>query len=80
MEQQTKYCTWYTVLLVLIFTYENKFSGIIYSLFRGRQHVFLPIFGTKFVVKVATNILKRRLINTKVISKIFLNREFSTEK
>ena len=39
---------------VLFLTSDNEFSGIIYSLFRGRQNIFLTIFSTKFVVKCAT--------------------------
>ena len=39
---------------------DNEFSGIIYSLFRGRQNIFLTIFSTKFVIKCATEILKVR--------------------
>ena len=39
-------------------TSSNEFSGIIYSLFRERQNIFLTIFSTKFVVKCATKILK----------------------
>ena len=41
---------------VLFLTSENEISGIIYSLFRGRQNIFKIIFGTKFVVKCATKI------------------------
>ena len=43
---------------VLFLTSDNEFSGIIYSLFRGKQNIFLIIFSTKFVVKCATKILK----------------------
>ena len=43
---------------VLLLTSYNKLSVIIYSLFRGRQNIFLAIFSTKLVVNCATNILK----------------------
>ena len=36
---------------MLFLTSDNEFSGIIYSLFRGSQNIFLTIFRTKFVVK-----------------------------
>ena len=39
---------------VLFLTCDNEFSGKIYSIFRGRQNIFLTIFSTKFVVKCAT--------------------------
>ena len=65
---------------VLFLTSDNEFSGIIYSLFRGRQTIFLTIFSTKFVVKCATKIFKIGSQKQKLCPKIFLNREFSTEK
>ena len=43
---------------VLFLTSDNEFLGIICSLFRGRQNIFLTIFGIKFVVKCATKILE----------------------
>ena len=43
---------------VLFWTSDNEFLGIIYSLFRGRQNIFLRVFNTKFVVKCAMKILK----------------------
>ena len=43
---------------MLFLTSDEKFLGIIYSLFRGRQNIFLTIFNTKFVVKYAIKILK----------------------
>ena len=55
----------------------NEFSGIIYSLFRGRQNIFLTIFSTKFVVKCAIKILKIGCQKQKPCPKIFLNRKFS---
>ena len=59
------------------FTSENEISGIIYSLFM----VFSTIFITKFVVKCATKKKnENRLTNTKVMSEIVLNREFSIKK
>ena len=39
-------------------TSENGFSEINYSLFKGRQNIFLTIFITKVVVKRAAKILK----------------------
>ena len=36
---------------VLFLTSETEISGIIYSLFRDRQNIFLTIFCTKSVVK-----------------------------
>ena len=47
-----------TVSNVLFLTFDNEFSGIIYSLFGGRQNIFLKIFSTKFVIKCAAEILK----------------------
>ena len=70
-----KYCTH----PVLFLNSENKVLGIIYILFRGRQIIFL-IFTIKFVVKCATKILKINWQIKKLPSKIFLNKEFSTEK
>ena len=43
---------------MLFLASDNEFSGIIYSLCRGRQNNFLTRFSTKFVVKCATKILK----------------------
>ena len=43
---------------MLFLTSDNEFLGIIYSLFRGRQNIFLTRFSTKFVVKCATKILQ----------------------
>ena len=45
-------------LKVFFWTSENEFLGIIYSLLRGRQNIFLTIVSFKFVVKYATQILK----------------------
>ena len=45
-------------LNVLFLTSDNDFSGIMYSLFGGRQTIFLTIISTKFVVKCAAKILK----------------------
>ena len=42
---------------VLFLTFDSEFSGIMYSLFRGRQTIFLTIFSTKFVVKCAAKSL-----------------------
>ena len=58
----------------------SEFSGIIYSLFRGWQNVFLTIFSTKFVITCATKVLKNQLTKTKVMSKNIFNKEFSIEK
>ena len=65
---------------VLFLTSDNEFLGIIYSLFRGTQNIFLTIFSTKFVVKCATKILKFSWQKQRLCPKIFLNREFSIEK
>ena len=65
---------------VLFLTSDNEFLGIIYSLFRDRQNIFLTIFSTKFVVKCATKILKISWQEQKLYPKIFLNKEFSIEK
>ena len=43
---------------MLFLTLENEISVIVYSLFRGRQNIFLTIFSTKFVVKYPTKVLK----------------------
>ena len=45
-------------LMCVFLMSENEFSGIIYSLFRGGQNIFLTIFSIKFVVKCATKIFK----------------------
>ena len=42
---------WITGTNVLFLSFENEFSGIMYSLFGGRQTIFLSIFSTKFIVK-----------------------------
>ena len=42
---------------VLFLTFDNEFLGIIYSLFGGRQNIFLTMFSTK-LVKCAAKILK----------------------
>ena len=34
---------------VLFLTFDNEFLGVMYSLFGGRQNIFLAIFSTKFV-------------------------------
>ena len=44
--------------IVLLLTSENDISRIIYSLFKGRQNIFLTLSSTKFVLKCATKILK----------------------
>ena len=36
---------------MLFVTTENEISWIIYSLFRGKQTIYLTLFSTKFVVK-----------------------------
>ena len=40
------------LLHITFLTSNNEFSGIIYSLFRGRQNIFLTIISTKFVINV----------------------------
>ena len=58
-----------TVINVLFLTSENEILGIIYSLFRGRQNIFLTIFSIKLDVKCATKFLKIGWqIYTKVMS------------
>ena len=58
----------YSYSNVLFLTSENEISGLIYSLFRGRQNIFLPIVRSK-VVKCAANILKVGLTNISYIQK-----------
>ena len=53
----SKYCAENRCRAVFLMS-DNEFSGIIYSLLRGRQTIFLTIFNTKFIVKCATKILK----------------------
>ena len=43
---------------VLFLTVDNEFSGIMYSLFGGRQNIFLTIFSNKFVIKCSAVVLK----------------------
>ena len=43
---------------VLFLTSDNEFSRIMYSLFGGRQNIFLIVFSSKCVVKCAAKILK----------------------
>ena len=43
---------------MLFLSFDNEFSGIMYSLFGGRQNIFLTIFIIKFVIKCAAKILK----------------------
>ena len=38
---------------VLFLTADNEFSWVMYSLFGGRQNIFLTVFSTKFFVKCA---------------------------
>ena len=38
--------------VLLFFTSKNEILEIFYSLFRGRQNIFLTIFSTKFVINV----------------------------
>ena len=62
---------------VLYLTFDNEFSGIMYSLFGGRQNIFLTIFSTKFVVKCAAKILKIGWQIKILCPKLFLNRDFA---
>ena len=64
------------VINVLFLTSENEISGIIYSLFRGRQNIFLTIFSIKLDVKCATKILKISLQIQKLCPQVFLNTFF----
>ena len=43
---------------MLFLTFDNEFSGIMYSLFGGRQTISLTIFSNKFVIKCAAKNLK----------------------
>ena len=65
---------------VLFLTSDNEFSGIIYSLFKGRQNIFQTIFSNKFVIQCATRSWKIGWQKQKLCPQIFLNREFSIEK
>ena len=58
---------------------EKVISGIIYSLLKVMQNIFLTIFSTKFVVKCATKNLKIDWQIKKLCPKTFLNRKFSIE-
>ena len=40
------FCPVYRTPIVLIMTFENEFSGIIYNFFRGRQNVFSTMSST----------------------------------
>ena len=62
---------------MLFLTFGNEFSGIMYSLYGGRQNIFLTIFGTKFVVKCAAKNLKIGQQIKILCPKIILNRDFA---
>ena len=55
---------------VLFLTFDNEFSGIMYSLFGGRQTMFLTMFSNKFVVKCVAKKFKNRLTNKDFMPKI----------
>ena len=61
---------------VLFLSFDNEFSGIMYSLFGGKQNIFLTIFSTKFVVKCAAKILKIVQQIKILCPKLILNRDF----
>ena len=48
---------------MLFLTFDNEFSGIMYSLFGGRLTTYLTIFSTKFVIKCAAKNVENRLTN-----------------
>ena len=62
---------------VLFLNFDNEFFGIMYSLFGGRQNIFLTIFITKFVVKCAANILKIGEQMKILCPKLILNSDFA---
>ena len=39
-------------------TFEDEFSGIIHSFFRGKKNMFLTVLSTKFIIKYPAKILK----------------------
>ena len=53
---------------VLFLTFDNKFSEIKYSLFGGRQNIFLTIFST--CRKMCSKIFENRLTGTDFMPKI----------
>ena len=65
---------------MLFSTSANTNPQIIYSLFRGKQHIYLSIVRSKYVVKCISKILKIGWQIQKLCPKIILNRVFSIEK
>ena len=65
---------------MLFLTFVNEFSGVMYSLFGGKQNIFLTIFSTEFVVKCAAKILKiGKQINI-LCPRLILNRDFASAR
>ena len=62
---------------MFFWTSENEFSGIIYSLFRGRQNIYITIFSTCH--KMCNKMFGNRLTNTSYVQNIF-DRESAIEK
>ena len=62
---------------MLFLTFDHEFSGIMYSLFGGRQTNFLTIFCTKFVVKCTAKSLKIGKQIKMLCPKLILNRDFA---
>ena len=65
---RTKHQILQCIANVLFLTSDNDFLRIMYSLFRGRQNIFLKIFSTKFVVMCNKN-FENRLTKIKFTSK-----------
>ena len=55
----------------LFLTPDNEFLGIIYSLLRGWQNIFLAIFNAKFVLKCAKTFWKSVDKNKCYVQKYF---------
>ena len=62
---------------MLFSTSANTNPQIIYSLFRGKQHIYLSIVRSKYVVKCISKILKIGRQIQKLCPKIILNKVFS---
>ena len=46
------------IKLMCFLSFDNEFSQIMYSLFGGKQTIFLTLFSTNFVIKCAAKNLK----------------------
>ena len=62
---------------MLFLNFDNEFSGIMYSLFGGRQNSSPTLFSTKFIVKSTAKILKIGYQIKILYPKLILNREFA---